>query len=311
LNTICKLKKITLLILLFGSVASVSYGQYSSQKILSEADSLFMNKEWASARKLYEYVLKDTSYNCVEWNRLGFSNYNLKIYDDALKDYEKSLSQNPPPPLKALVYSRIAKIHAIKNEKQKALIELDSAAVAGYRNINELDTLIDFNNLRQEKKFNEIRQKVYAAAYPCMSDPHAREFDFWIGEWDVYQTGTKNYAGHSLVQLISGGCALLENWDSPASTGKSINFIDPVTNRWKQSWSGSYTNGNQEFVNGEYKDGAMRFTFETKDAQNNKLTGRFIFYNEGPDKLRQFNETSADGGKTWVTGYDFTYIRKK
>ena len=55
----------------------------------------------------------------------------------------------------------------------------------------------------------------------------------------------------------------------------------------------------------------MRFEFETKDAQGNKITGRFIFYNEGPNQVRQFNETSANGGKTWTTSYDFTYIRKK
>jgi hypothetical protein len=144
-----------------------------------------------------------------------------------------------------------------------------------------------------------------------MGDHHAREFDFWIGEWNVYVTGTKNYAGHSLIQMISGGCALLENWDSPAGNGKSINFIDPVTNKWKQSWAGSYANGIQEFTNGEYKDSAMRFIFERTNVQGNKIIGRFIFYNEGPDQVRQFNETSADGGKTWTTTYDFTYVRKK
>jgi hypothetical protein len=55
----------------------------------------------------------------------------------------------------------------------------------------------------------------------------------------------------------------------------------------------------------------MRFTFTTTDAQGHKLVGRFIFFNEGPDKVRQFNETSADDGKTWVTGYDLTYLRVK
>jgi hypothetical protein len=113
------------------------------------------------------------------------------------------------------------------------------------------------------------------------------------------------------VQIISEGCALLENWEGGNSSGKSINFIDPNTNKWKQSWSGSYANGNQEFVNGEYKDSAMRFEFETKDAHGKKIIGRFIFYNQGPNQVRQFNETSNDDGKTWTTSYDFTYIRKK
>ena len=104
---------------------------------------------------------------------------------------------------------------------------------------------------------------------------------------------------------------MLENWEGGNSSGKSINFIDPNTNKWKQSWAGSYANGNQEFINGEYKDSAMHFEFETKDAQGKKIIGRFMFYNQGPNQVRQFSETSNDEGKTWTTNYDFTYIRKK
>ena len=188
---------------------------------------------------------------------------------------------------------------------------MDSAFNAGYANLQEMDSLKDFNNIRNDPAFILLRQKVYAVAFPCMSDAHAREFDFWVGEWNVYVAATGQYAGHSLVQIISGGCALLENWDSPASTGKSINFIDPNTNKWKQSWAGSYTGGVQEFVNGEYRDSAMHFDFKTTDAQGNKITGRFIFYNQGPDQVRQFNEISNDTGKTWTTSYDFIYVRKK
>ena len=205
----------------------------------------------------------------------------------------------------------MTRVHASRNEKQQAIIELDSAIRAGYSNLSEMDSLIEFDSLRSESSFINLRKKMVGIAYPCMIDSHAREFDFWAGDWDVYPTGTKTLVGQSSVQIISGGCALLENWTSPASTGKSINYIDPVNNKWKQAWAGSYIAGIQEFVNGEYIDSAMRFVFETKDAQGQRIIGRFIFYNEGLNKVRQFNETSADDGKTWTTSYDFTYIRKK
>ena len=149
--------------------------------------------------------------------------------------------------------------------------------------------------------------------FPCLNDPQARQFDFWTGEWNVYPTGKENLVGHSLVQVVSGGCALLENWDATngASSGKSLNFIDIATHKWQQTWVGSAPGGHQDFVNGEYKDGAMRFTFTSTDQQGHPIIGRFIFFNLGPDKVRQFNETSIDGGKTWVTGYDLTYVRVK
>ena len=293
--------------LLFLLLCEVSFAQ---NPLIRKADSLFLAKDWRNAKKYYEAVLKDTSRDALSWNRLGYSAYNLKFYKAALKNYERSLSLNPSAGLKSILYSRMAKIHALNNDKEKAYIELDSAVSNGYVSFQELDTLIDFKNIREEKRFKDIRQRVYVRAYPCMGDAHAREFDFWIGEWDVYQAGTKTYAGHSLIQVIAGGCALLENWDSPASTGKSINFIDPVTNKWKQSWAGSYANGTQEFVNGEYKDGAMRFEYITKGLKGEKVIGRFIFYNQGPNQVRQFNEFSADEGKTWTTSYDFTYFRR-
>jgi tetratricopeptide (TPR) repeat protein len=309
LNTIC------FIVILFLITASPGIAQNTmkrtSQEVIKMADSLYYAQDWENAKKMYESVLKDTSHNSIAWNRLGFSNYNLGNNDEALKGFQKSLAYNPIPPVKASALSRMARVHAARNEKQKAITELDSAISAGYSNLSEMDSLKEFNSLRSEASFIKLKEKMYGIAYPCMFDPHAREFDFWAGEWDVYPTGTKTLVGQSVVQIISGGCALLENWTSPASTGKSINYIDPVTNKWKQAWAGSYAAGIQEFVNGEYNDSAMRFVFEYKDARGQRIIGRFIFYNEGPNQVRQFNETSADNGKTWTTSYNFTYIRKK
>ncbi len=271
------------------------------------ADSLFFAQNWKAAKPIYETILSDTSHNGIAWNRLGFCNYQEGNYDVALKNYQKSLNTKPSSPVLATVWSRIAKIQSIRNEKQSALTALDSAVNNSYSNLGELDTLNDFKNLRNEQKFKHLRAKVYAIAMPCMADKHAREFDFWVGDWDVYQTGTTNLVGHNLIQIIADGCGLLENWTNLGNrTGKSINFID-ANNKWKQSWVGG---GNQEFVNGEYKEGAMRFTFENTSPQGAKIMGRFIFFNEKPGQVRQFNETSSDGGKTWVTSYDFTYLKK-
>jgi hypothetical protein len=147
---------------------------------------------------------------------------------------------------------------------------------------------------------------------PCLALSQAREFDFWIGEWDVYVTGTNNLAGFSRIEKASGGCMILENWTSKGAAafeGKSMNFIDPSNNKWKQVWVGSNGTNVSEFLNGEYRDGAMRFDFETKDAQNNKQFVHFYFFNESPTQVRQLHETSPDG-KTWTTSYDFTYKRR-
>jgi hypothetical protein len=151
--------------------------------------------------------------------------------------------------------------------------------------------------------------------YPCMGDAKAREFDFWIGEWDAFVTGTENLAGYSKIERASGGCMILENWTSKSEKpfeGKSINFVDPVTKKWKQVWVGSGQSPNAtEFLNGEYREGAMRFEFASTNAQQQPILVQFHFYNQGPNQVRQLHQTSADGGKTWVVSYDFTYKRKQ
>ena len=302
-----------LVILIFGVmllITSRAEAQSNSAEV-KKADSLYIAKDYINARKLYEKSLKDTSKDGATWNRLGFSCYNTGDMDAAMRSYEKALAYNHNPLLKASAYSRMARINSLQNKKNEALTDLDSAVNSGYNMYTEMDSLKDFNSIRSEKGFSELRTKAYNLAYPCMSNAQARQFDFWVGEWDAYVRGTKQFAGHSVIQVISGGCAILENWTSGSGfySGKSLNFIDPATNKWRQNWVGA--GDSQDFENGEYKDGTMRFTFETKDPQGHKLIGRFIFYNEGPNQVRQFNETSADDGKTWTTKYDFTYIRKK
>lgn len=280
---------------------------------LAKADSLFFALDWTNAQHAYNIVLKDTSHNGVAWNRLGFSEYNLGHYDAALKSFKKALLYAPGPGLKASVYSRMAKLHSVQGSSNDALTDLDSAIANGYINLTEMDTLQAFSLLRNNEHFKQSRQRAYLSANPCMGDAPSRQFDFWVGEWNVYLAGTTTLVGHSLIQMVSGGCALLENWDAlgGASNGKSLNFVDPATHKWRQNWIGSYTNGAQDFINGEYIDKAMRFTFTTTDAQGHKLDGRFIFYNEGADQVRQLSETSADEGKTWTTVYNFSYRRIK
>ena len=38
---------------------------------------------------------------------------------------------------------------------------------------------------------------------------------------------------------------------------------------------------------------------------------RMPFFNQGSDRVRQLQEQSADGGKTWSVSFDGLYTRKK
>ncbi|MGH7524498.1 MAG: hypothetical protein ACREK8_09340, partial [Gemmatimonadales bacterium] len=70
---------------------------------------------------------------------------------------------------------------------------------------------------------------------PCMTNADARRFDFWIGDWDVTPASAPTtVVGHSLVQRVSGGCAVLENWTAAnGSDGKSLNSYNSTLGHWE------------------------------------------------------------------------------
>lgn len=73
---------------------------------------------------------------------------------------------------------------------------------------------------------------------PCAGDQAPwRDFDFWVGEWDVVHPQTGEVLGRNVITAREGGCLLTENWTGArGGTGFSINFHDPITKAWRQIW---------------------------------------------------------------------------
>jgi len=151
---------------------------------------------------------------------------------------------------------------------------------------------------------------------PCTTDPVYRQFDFWIGEWDVYAKNGKQ-AGDSKIDLILDSCIILENWKSANVSqgvyyaGKSFNTYNSTTKQWQQTWVDN-VGGTTEFLEGHFENNKMIFL--TKPFQVGKDTlaiRRLTFYNLDANKVRQFGEITKDNGATWSTEYDLEYRRKK
>ena len=157
---------------------------------------------------------------------------------------------------------------------------------------------------------------INAQKTPCGSNPVYRQFDFWIGEWEVY--GPKgNKAGESKIELILDSCIILENWKSATTTqgllysGKSFNTYNATTKQWQQTWVDN-AGGSTEYLEGHAENN--KIVFQTKPFLFKKDTmaiQRLTFYNLGVDKVRQHGEISKDNGGTWSTQYDLEYRRKK
>jgi tetratricopeptide (TPR) repeat protein len=306
-------KTLVFLTVLSGLMISIEsiYGQVNSE--LQTADSFYQNKNWTVAKQKYQKYLGDDSLNSLVWNRLGYCNQNLGNYTDAIGNYNRSLKLNPSPLVKGSAQMRLAMIYSILNNLKEASDWLMKATASGYNSLSDLDSLPAFSNLRASPNFREIRQNIYESVYPCSREPRNRDFDFWIGDWNVYRTGTQFLSGYSHVESMAGGCAILENYTSvQAYTGKSFNFYDTIAKKWEQDWIGSSGPvDRQRFYEGEFKNGAMRFTFTSTNPGGEKIKGNFIFYFISKDSVRQYQDVIDDNGKTISVTYDLTYLRKK
>lgn len=145
---------------------------------------------------------------------------------------------------------------------------------------------------------------------PCSTDTTYRQFDFWIGEWEVY--GSNGKAGNSKIELILDSCIILENWISarPPYAGKSFNTYNSANKQWQQTWVDN-SGGSTEYLRGHGGKGMIIFYADKNTGQDGKnFLRRLTFYKLSNDKVRQHGERSDDEGKTWTTEYDLEYRRK-
>jgi hypothetical protein len=144
---------------------------------------------------------------------------------------------------------------------------------------------------------------------PC-SRPEHRQFDFWVGEWDVSRPDGAP-AGTNRIRAVHGGCALQEEWRGRTGyTGSSLNAFDATTGRWHQTWIGS--DGVLLRLDGGMKEGSMELSGSTTGANGTRTLHRIRWTPHGgaPARVRQLWESSTDGGRTWAVVFDGAYTRK-
>jgi hypothetical protein len=148
-----------------------------------------------------------------------------------------------------------------------------------------------------------------AAPAPCSRSEH-RQFDFWLGEWDV-RLPDGRAAGTNRIRAIHAGCALQEEWTGArGSTGTSLNAYDPRTGRWHQTWIGN--DGSVLLLDGGMKGETMELVGPSAGPNGSTALNRIRWtpLPGSPAGVRQLWETSTDGGQTWSVTFDGTYRRR-
>ncbi len=145
------------------------------------------------------------------------------------------------------------------------------------------------------------------AALGCKSPQH-RQFDFWVGTWDVSPTGQDKVVARSVIENLYGGCVVRENWMPASGTpGGSLNTYDPSDGKWHQVWMDA-SNARVSF-DGELVNGSMVLTGNWRGAQKPGQDGlvRMTYSRLDGGAVRQKGDISTDKGASCKPFFDFTY----
>jgi hypothetical protein len=122
-------------------------------------------------------------------------------------------------------------------------------------------------------------------APPSCSTPEYRQFDFWLGDWDMTGADGKP-AGHNKIAGIVNGCALQENWTSvKGGRATSVSIYD----------------GKMVLVGRR----------PSQKSKGTMIIHRITWTSHDPDRVHQLWEASGNEGRTWTTVIEGTLIRKK
>jgi hypothetical protein len=149
--------------------------------------------------------------------------------------------------------------------------------------------------------------------HPCAA-PQQKQFDFWVGEWELTWPGEKpSETGHGTnsIKRIMDGCVVQENFsggDSMHLRGTSVSTFDVRSGHWKQTWvdnEGGYLDFTGDLANGQM---ILHREFTQKDGA--RVMQRMVWKNISATEMDWSWEASRDGGKTWQVNWPIHYKRK-
>ena len=139
---------------------------------------------------------------------------------------------------------------------------------------------------------------------PC-SSPAYRQFDFWLGDWDLYEKGANSSTARVRVDRILDGCVLREHYeDKTGAVGESFTTYDTGRKLWHQTW---VTNRARLLtIEGRPQDGSMVLTgaYYLEDGNEVRVRGIWTPVNDG---VRESAVISDDAGKIWKPWFDLLF----
>lgn len=233
-------------------------------------------------------------------------------YDEALQRLREAQKLGGRPVVVAL---NLAKVYAHLNDRDAAFHELTRATQLGLGTLPApFDQDVDLAGLKTDARYAGFERALDRNARPCEHDPAYRQFDYWLGTWDVRPNGAPagTPPATNVVTRIHQGCVILESWTAPGMTGQSFNIYDRLAKKWHQTWVDS-TGGLHEYW-GELKGDHMVYEGDIPappGRDSGRVRTRLTFFRQPDGSVRQYSERTDDDGKTWMVNYDLVYVKRK
>lgn len=257
-------------------------------KSVAAADEAFDKGDYSTAIRLFEALTNAGSTFAYASYRAGLAHARLGQRAEAEDRLRRAADLGHP-----LAMVEIAKLVAPDRADEAAALLL-RAVDHGYRDGEALmrEPLLRDIVTRSQTDLSERMQ-------PARHDENRRQFDFWLGEWDV-RAADGRPAGRNTIRSLLSGAVIHEDWQSAAGwRGQSVNFYNDELGSWEQLWvqdDGSQTH----YTDGHFTEGALRFATSTRDGPR-----RLSFYPLPNGWVRQVGETQAIG--EWIVEYDLIY----
>jgi hypothetical protein len=143
----------------------------------------------------------------------------------------------------------------------------------------------------------------------CTGDEY-RQLDFWIGDWDVYETTPPQgpAVARARVEPVAQGCAIRERYEqADGLIGESLLSYDSVRKAWQQTW---ITNrGAFMAIAGNLADGRLVLEGDVHLKDGSTVKQR-ITWQQQDGAVRESAALSKDGGKSWAPAFDLVFRKR-
>jgi Tetratricopeptide repeat len=266
---------------------------------MASAGELFNQSKWEEAAAAYRAITVKEPKNGAAWQNLGECLLQEHHHEEALAAFQQAIAAGFRPVLNQV---NVARVYGDAKDRAKAVTELQKVIDSG--NGGRMRPVVlsssEFAQWMGDAEFQKLVEKMA----PCRS-PEYRQFDFWVGDWDVHAPNGPS-VGHNVVTLEQDGCLLVEHWtaSSGGQTGTSFNYYDVRDKKWHQLYLDNSGNAAAfPAMAGNLAEGKMVLLTDEKQVP----ASRWTWYVLGSGRVRQMAEQSSDGQKTWNIVWDSVY----